>query len=57
VYWSQVMRDSARKRGDKRLSVELIEDAGCVRICDHWVGNHLKCAAAQSAKASRSGNL
>ena len=57
MYWSQVMRDSARKRRDKRLSVELIEDAGCVRICDHWVGNHLKCAAAQSAKASRSGNL
>jgi hypothetical protein len=32
MYWSQVVRDSVRKRGDKRLSVELIEDAGCGRF-------------------------
>ena len=29
MYWSQGTRNSARKRGDKRLSVELVEDAGC----------------------------
>jgi hypothetical protein len=45
MYWSQVTRDSARKREDKRLSVEL--NADC-RRCWLWEDlrsikwNHLK---------------
>jgi hypothetical protein len=46
MYWSQVTRDSARKREDKRLSVELNADCRRCwlwRICDHGMESEMCC--------------
>jgi hypothetical protein len=58
--WSQVTRDSARKREDKRLSVELNADCRRCwlwRICDHGMESSENVLLPNHAKASRSGNL